>query len=181
MAQAKQRMWGGLNPGRAVQVDPIRPTLKPPRSKRLKLALDKLLSNFAFKINLRHYTQGPVIGSVTTKANRKPRRVGRALPLVCLKLSVGVKCHPYLFEIEGQFTQGWRPGRTLGESVGGISKWTVLIGRTGFNTIASLPDPTLNSMQPVYTQRPKAQGESMVRPYSCGSFSASLISVHVSG
>jgi len=37
-----------------------------------------------------------------------------------LKLSVGVTCHPYLLEIEGLFTQGWRPGRTVGESVGGI-------------------------------------------------------------
>ena len=27
---------------------------------------------------------------------------------------------PYLLEIEGLFTQGWRPGRTVGESVGGI-------------------------------------------------------------
>ena len=26
----------------------------------------------------------------------------------------------YLLEIEGLFTQGWRPGRTVGESVGGI-------------------------------------------------------------
>jgi len=28
--------------------------------------------------------------------------------------------HPYLLEIEGLFTQGWRPGRTVDESVGGI-------------------------------------------------------------
>jgi hypothetical protein len=37
-----------------------------------------------------------------------------------LKLSVGVTNHPYLLEIEGLFTQAWRPGRTVGESVGGI-------------------------------------------------------------
>jgi len=37
-----------------------------------------------------------------------------------LELSVGVTCHPYLLEIEGLFTQGWRPGRTVGESVDGI-------------------------------------------------------------
>ena len=37
-----------------------------------------------------------------------------------LKLSVGVSSHPYLLEIEGLFTQGWLPGRTVGESVGGI-------------------------------------------------------------
>jgi len=36
------------------------------------------------------------------------------------KLSVGVTCHAYLLEIEGLFTQGSRPGRTVGEWVGGI-------------------------------------------------------------
>jgi len=38
--------------GRAVQVDPIKPTLKAPGTKRLKLKYDKLLSNFAFKFQL---------------------------------------------------------------------------------------------------------------------------------
>ena len=37
-----------------------------------------------------------------------------------VKLSVGVTGHAYLLEIEGLFTQGSRPGRTFGESVGGI-------------------------------------------------------------
>ena len=37
-----------------------------------------------------------------------------------LKLNVGVTCHPDLLEIEGLFTQGWRLGRTVGESVGEI-------------------------------------------------------------
>jgi len=37
-----------------------------------------------------------------------------------LKLSVGVTSHPYLLEFEGLFTQGWRPDRTFGESVGVI-------------------------------------------------------------
>ena len=37
-----------------------------------------------------------------------------------IKLSVGVTCHAYLLEIEGLFTQGSRPGRTVGEWVGGI-------------------------------------------------------------
>jgi len=42
--------------GRAVQVDPIKPTLKAPVSKSLKLKYDKPVSNVAFKFNLRHYT-----------------------------------------------------------------------------------------------------------------------------
>jgi len=41
----------------AVQVDPIKPTLKAPGSERLKVEQEKLLSNFAFKFNLRLYTQ----------------------------------------------------------------------------------------------------------------------------
>jgi hypothetical protein len=41
--------------GRAVQFDPIKPTLKAPGSKRLKLKLEELLSNFAFKFDLRRY------------------------------------------------------------------------------------------------------------------------------
>ena len=42
--------------GRAVQVDPIKPMLKAPGTKRLKLKYNKLLSSFAFKINLRRFT-----------------------------------------------------------------------------------------------------------------------------
>ena len=44
--------------GRAVQVDPIKTTLKAPGIKLLKLKYDKPLSNFAFKFNLRRYTSG---------------------------------------------------------------------------------------------------------------------------
>jgi hypothetical protein len=42
--------------GRAVQVDPIKPTLKAPGIKQLKLYYDELLSKFAFNSNLRRYT-----------------------------------------------------------------------------------------------------------------------------
>ena len=45
--------------GRAVQVEPIKPTLKAPGTKRLKLQYDVLLSSFLFKFNLRHYTTPP--------------------------------------------------------------------------------------------------------------------------
>ena len=44
--------------GRAVQVDPIKPALKPSGKERLKLIYDGLLSNFAFKFNLRRYIVG---------------------------------------------------------------------------------------------------------------------------
>jgi len=42
--------------GRTVQVDPIKPKLKPPGAKRLKLDCDLLLSTSAFKFNVRRYT-----------------------------------------------------------------------------------------------------------------------------
>ena len=42
--------------GEAVQVDPIKPTLKAPGIKLLNLNYDRPLSNFAFKFNLRRYS-----------------------------------------------------------------------------------------------------------------------------
>jgi len=40
-----------------VQVDPIKPPLKAPGAKALKLKYDKLRSNFALNFNLRPYTK----------------------------------------------------------------------------------------------------------------------------
>jgi hypothetical protein len=40
-----------------VQADPIKPMLKPPRTKHLKLKCDILPSTFAFKLYLRRYIQ----------------------------------------------------------------------------------------------------------------------------
>jgi hypothetical protein len=45
--------------GRAVQVDTIKPKLKPPGTKRLKPKCDILLSTSAFKFSLRRYTSLP--------------------------------------------------------------------------------------------------------------------------
>ena len=44
--------------GKAVQVDPMKSKFKPPRTKRLKLRCDILLSASAFKSNLRRYNVG---------------------------------------------------------------------------------------------------------------------------
>jgi hypothetical protein len=44
--------------GWAVQVDPIKATLKAPGTKRLKLKSDELLSSFAFNFNMRRYSKG---------------------------------------------------------------------------------------------------------------------------
>jgi len=43
--------------GKAVQVNPIIPTLKPPGTTRWKLKYIRLLSNVAFEFNLRRYTK----------------------------------------------------------------------------------------------------------------------------
>jgi hypothetical protein len=40
-----------------VQVDPMKPKLKPPGTKRLKLRCDILLLTSAFNFNLRRYTE----------------------------------------------------------------------------------------------------------------------------
>ena len=40
-----------------MQVDPLKPTLKAPGTKHLKLKYDKRLLSFAFKFNLRRYSQ----------------------------------------------------------------------------------------------------------------------------
>jgi len=49
---------GAGGPGRAVQVDSMKPTLKAPGCKRSKLRYEELLSTFAFKFNLRRYNLG---------------------------------------------------------------------------------------------------------------------------
>jgi hypothetical protein len=44
-----------------VQLDHIKPTLKPPGTKQLKLNCDELLSDFAFNFNLRRYNKVAVL------------------------------------------------------------------------------------------------------------------------
>ena len=45
-----------------MQFDPIKPMLKAPKTNRLKLKIGVLLSNFAFKFNLRRHTQDGELG-----------------------------------------------------------------------------------------------------------------------
>ena len=64
------------------------------------------------------------------------------------KLPVRNKCHPYLLDIEGLFTQGWRPGRTLGESVGGISEIDSSDWSSGirYHAFVTRPDTEFNTV-----------------------------------
>jgi hypothetical protein len=59
--------------GIAVQVDPIKPTLKAPGTLRLNLKSDELLSNVAFNFNLRRNTTDAAARGIATIADR-PRR-----------------------------------------------------------------------------------------------------------
>jgi len=54
--RARRRGGNRRRLGRAVQVDPMKPKLKPPGTKRSKLEYDGLLSNHGFKFSLRCYT-----------------------------------------------------------------------------------------------------------------------------
>ena len=58
--------------GRAVQVDPIKPKLKAPGTKRLKLNFDALLS--IFKLDLRRYTSAGRQPTIAPLWNRSPRQ-----------------------------------------------------------------------------------------------------------
>ena len=60
--------------GRPVQVYPIKPTLRAPETKCLKLRYGELLSSFAFKFNLRCYG----MGMVRCHFHCWPRWVGRS-------------------------------------------------------------------------------------------------------
>ena len=72
--------------GGAVQVGPIKPTLKPPGAKRLKRHCDVLLSTVAFKFNLRFYiTETPLL-------DRLLDALGRGLHSSTFRLNVSALC-----------------------------------------------------------------------------------------
>ena len=79
-AQADADGGGARGRGRAVQVDPIKLTLKVPGTKRLKLKHDEPLSKFAFEFNLRRYNAD--IKKLRNKRFTKIQaaHAGRALP-----------------------------------------------------------------------------------------------------
>jgi len=67
-----------------VQADPIKPTLKAPATKRLKLQYDGPLYNFAFNFNLRRYNVAPL--AVVES------HVGRGLHSSTFRLNVSAFC-----------------------------------------------------------------------------------------
>ena len=77
-ATARLRAAAAAAQGRAVQVDPVKPKLKAPGTKRFKLTYHGQLSDFAFKFNLRRFTKAtglrPVamLACTTQSCNPKP-------------------------------------------------------------------------------------------------------------
>jgi hypothetical protein len=65
-----------------VQVDPIKPKLKPPGTKRLKRKCDIVLSTLAFKINLGRYNKGCCLVDQCAAPRKQPTTNNR-LPLTC--------------------------------------------------------------------------------------------------
>ena len=60
-----------------MQVDPIKPVLKGPKTKRLKQKVDESLSSFAFKFNLRRYTEGVKLHTATLSTLVERCKVGQ--------------------------------------------------------------------------------------------------------
>ena len=72
-AAAQRAYEEAAAPGRAVQVHPIEPSLKPPGTKRLKLEHDEVLSSFALKSNLRRYSPARRPSWSSARSRRWPR------------------------------------------------------------------------------------------------------------
>jgi len=85
-----------------VQVDPIKPALQPPGTKRLKLEHDEMLSKFTFKSNLRSFNQAELwLGASPDGLIAAPATTGAeaghgdaATPQVRRRFSVNPKPYP---------------------------------------------------------------------------------------
>jgi len=77
-----------------VELEPIKPVLKAPGSKRLKLNCDIPLSNFAFKFNLRRYTEVLEVWS-----RRRRRQAGEGAALRALHGHPGRGLHSSTFRL----------------------------------------------------------------------------------
>ena len=100
-------------------------------------SLGGVFESLACSDQIRHLLRGVEYRYTLRSCSPRPREL--------LKLSVGVpigtlrssKSRVYLLKDIDPV------GQSASRSVG-FSKWTVLIGRTGFDTISSIPDPTLS-------------------------------------
>ena len=85
--------------GRAVQVDPIKPTVEAAGSKRLKLEHGRLLSNVGFNFHLRRYSLGLTIETrpdyCLSPHLRQMLNYGQGLTVVPISAQLELFCPPY--------------------------------------------------------------------------------------
>jgi hypothetical protein len=81
--------------------------------------------------------------------------IGPPITTTPVKLSVGVPGNAYLLEIEGLFTHGSRPGRTVGESVGGIFQIDMFDWSNGirYHIFDTRPDTEFNDKRVDFAYR----------------------------
>ena len=85
-AEAAVRDVEALKHGGAVPLDPIKPVLIAPGTKRLKLYYDEPLSNFDLDFNLRRYSMGTAAAASISMMRRNMNRhqpMGKARRAVC--------------------------------------------------------------------------------------------------
>ena len=99
-----------------MQLDPIKPKLKPPRTKRLKLESNMLLSTSAFKCNLCRYNTVRVRPKTVTVEGftlGNPPTADFASPFLVSMREVRVECNPLSLagvRGRGNFVMGWLAG-----------------------------------------------------------------------
>ena len=107
-----------------MQVDPIKPTLKPPGTKGSKLELDGLLSNFCFQFSLRRYTKGENIFTQGKPEGVKFHIIEKGE--VAVKLSDGKEAGAYtrshFCSTELNLSSSFRPPYNLSELI--IVSWS---------------------------------------------------------
>ena len=71
-----------------MQVDPFKPTLKAPGTKRLKLTYDEPVSNFAFKFNLRRYRVVMCVGDAELEMRGRCSAGQKVLACLIIRLAL---------------------------------------------------------------------------------------------
>ena len=107
--------------GRAVQVEPIKPKLKPPGTKRLKLKCVILLSTSAFKFNLRRYismsTLKPIMSTTVLGEKLSCLMFSETSPIIVAGGHGGIVGVFRLVGIERPVGDGNEPRRRLDEAM----------------------------------------------------------------
>jgi len=115
---------------------------------RVKLKLSRGLQWSTFRLNLSRF------GHTSTCPRLIDLRKMMHPTYAHVKLSVGVTCHPYLLEIEGLCTRGWRPGRWDGGILEMDSSDWHWSNRIRYHTIDTRPDTEFNLRRVAHKNTP---------------------------